>query len=191
MHKKFSGLRPAEMTEANARLSYIKHTLDKWRIEVGNCFARTYDGANVITGRAVQCSAVQCSAVQCSAVQCSTVQYSAVQCSAVQCSAVQCSAVQCSAVQCSAVQCSAVQCSTVQCSAVLAQKMSLQLLCSLLCVNHGLNLVSDDVCKSLKPAKNSLVVVLKRLYLFTSGAVTHAVCVTVQEKLCIRKIKFK
>jgi hypothetical protein len=38
-------------------------------------------------------------------------------------------------------------------------KKVLQVAGSLHCMNHGLNLVSDDTCKSIKPARNSVVVV--------------------------------
>jgi hypothetical protein len=56
MQNKFSGVRQAEMKEVNSLVSYTKRTLDKFRIDVDNCFAQTLNGANVKTGLAVEYS---------------------------------------------------------------------------------------------------------------------------------------
>ena len=56
MQKKFSGVRQAEMKEANSLVSYTKRALDKCRIDKDNCFAQTHNGANVKTGLAMEYS---------------------------------------------------------------------------------------------------------------------------------------
>jgi hypothetical protein len=56
MQKKFSGVRQAELKEANSLVSYTKRTLEKCRTDEDKCFAQTHNGENVKTGLAVEYS---------------------------------------------------------------------------------------------------------------------------------------
>ena len=50
VHERFLGFRPANLLDATSLLTYIKETLSKCSINMQNCIAQTYDGANVMKG---------------------------------------------------------------------------------------------------------------------------------------------
>lgn len=56
VHERFLGFHPAEKLDASSLVSYIKLTLTKCQIDLHNCVAQAYDGANVMSG---SCNGVQ------------------------------------------------------------------------------------------------------------------------------------